>query len=607
LAGFSIIVLFLAIAVWGQAPAANPPQDPLMTLLLSQPKIEIGSAVTAIAWFDPPVVRPGQLSFYRVTFNALEESIEWPKEIAAAPKLELRPGARGQFFQPTGSGTEPRTTFSYRAKTFEPGETTIPAFTVQVYGKRISVPAARLQVDANVAQAPAQQLILDITNTNLFVGQPVSVRVLLPSAAPGLLQVFTQMQLVGQGFIMDQGAAHQKMESMMRDGSNITVFIHDTMLIPVVAGKVNVFAQAFTVGQRIPHPTLTNNPATLTPTMPQFVLIESESTELSVKPLPRDGELPGFTGAIGTFSIDQPKLATNSMRVGDPVKLSVTVHATGFSRLVPPPAPKSADWQVLAATPQGEPAQMLQTRGVATFDYTLIPMSEGTHATPLIPFCCFEPSRAAYTDLTIPSLPITVLPGRAPVDMAAMLQSETNSNEIEEELTLSGLANIPGRRAATLVPIQGQAWFPAMQIAPIAIFLGLLGWERRRRYLETHPQILVRRRARRALRRERRTLRRAAQGGNVSVFAASAVRALRIGSAPHFPAEPGALVAGDILQLFRVADDDSRQPDGTLAVVRRFFAITDASRFSLASANPAELLILQPEIERVLAQLEARL
>ena len=192
------------------------------------------------------------------------------------------------------------------------------------------------------------------------------------------------------------------------------------------------------------------------------------------------------------------------------------------------------------------------------------------------------------------------------MDMAAMLQSETNSNEIEEELTLSGLTSAPGRGAATLLPIQGRAWFPVVQIAPIALFLGLLGWDRRRRYLEANPQILVRRRARRALRRERRTLRRAAQGGEVSVFAASAVRALRIGSAPHFPAEPGALVGGDILELFRV-EDESRQTDGTLAVVRRFFAVTDASRFSLASANPAELLILQPEIERVLTQLEARL
>ena len=56
-----------------------------MSLMLSQPKIDVGAPVTAIAWFDPPVVGPGQLSFYRVTFNALEESIDWNPEIAAPP------------------------------------------------------------------------------------------------------------------------------------------------------------------------------------------------------------------------------------------------------------------------------------------------------------------------------------------------------------------------------------------------------------------------------------------------------------------------------------------------------------------------------------------
>src|SRR5262245_28702184 len=58
-------------------PGVPPVQDPLMTLMMSQPKIDLDGPVSATAAFDPPVVRPGQQTIYRVTFTGLEESIQW--------------------------------------------------------------------------------------------------------------------------------------------------------------------------------------------------------------------------------------------------------------------------------------------------------------------------------------------------------------------------------------------------------------------------------------------------------------------------------------------------------------------------------------------------
>ena len=42
-------------------------------------------------------------------------------------------------------------------------------------------------------------------------------------------------------------------------------------------------------------------------------------------------------------------------------------------------------------------------------------------------------------------------------------------------------------------------------------------------------------------------------------------------------------------------------------VVRQFFTVTDAARFATAGGDAAELLALEPELERVLQQLEERL
>jgi len=105
------------------------------------------------------------------------------------------------------------------------------------------------------------------------------------------------------------------------------------------------------------------------------------------------------------------------------------------------------------------------------------------------------------------------------------------------------------------------------------------------------------------LRRKRRAVRRAAQAKDASGFAAAAVSALRVACAPHYPAEPRALVGSDVLALVRETGGNGRAGD----VVRRFFAVTDASRFATAGGDAAELLALEPELERVLQQLEERL
>ncbi len=76
----SSLLLVTTAPVLAQRPFPSP-RDPLMSLMLSQPQIDIAAAPTATASFDPPVVRPGEKTFYRVVFNALEESIEWPGKI----------------------------------------------------------------------------------------------------------------------------------------------------------------------------------------------------------------------------------------------------------------------------------------------------------------------------------------------------------------------------------------------------------------------------------------------------------------------------------------------------------------------------------------------
>jgi hypothetical protein len=206
-------------------------------------------------------------------------------------------------------------------------------------------------------------------------------------------------------------------------------------------------------------------------------------------------------------------------------------------------------------------------------------------------------------DLTIPSVPITITPSTTSIDSQLLAEANAASAPDEKKLVLSSLAMTPGSAANSLVPLQQRAWFLLVQLLPVFGFGGLWAWDRRRRYLEQHPDIVLRRRARRALRRERRVLQKAVRAGDSLRYANVAVSAMRVACAPHYPAEPRALVCRDVLDLIGETERAGRVGE----VIRRFFAVADASLFSATATETNGLLSLQPELERVLEQLEARL
>jgi hypothetical protein len=153
------------------------------------------------------------------------------------------------------------------------------------------------------------------------------------------------------------------------------------------------------------------------------------------------------------------------------------------------------------------------------------------------------------------------------------------------------------------VPLQQRAGVGWLQLVPLVSFALLWQWERRRRFWEQHPELVRRIQARRALRRERKVLNAAARGNDETRFAESAVLALRVACAPHFPATPRALVGSDILEVF----DEPTRNGRTGEVIRQLFTRMDATQFSAAPPRAGELLALQPELDQLLDILEAKL
>ena len=605
--GIALLVVIPPPPVQAQSTAAPRTQDPLMQLMLSQPKIDMDSPVVPVASFDPPMAKPGEVSIYRVTLNALETAVEWPDKVLAPSALSCRPSAHGQVLSMAGPLLAPRTTFNYRVRCSETGQFTIPEFSVRVNGKSVAIPAARLEIAAIVPPdvPTAQQLLLDLPTNALFVGQTVSARVLLPGSPGGMVQSLGQVQINGNGFIVDQSSAHARIEALAL-GTNrrgLNTFVYELNLTPIATGKLSISAQGYAVGNRVIGNIIMPGVGAMG-AQPQFLLVDSDLVTLEVRPLPRASELPGFTGAVGNYSVDPPELATNILSVGEPVKLKVRVRGEGnLARLVPPPAPQVRDWQVFSSPSENTAPQILLAQGFVVFNYVLIPLTEKARTTPAFPFCAFNPDRGTYEDLTVPSLAVTVLPGTvSAADLQAVIQAEKTAGDSEKQPSLSALATSPGL-AGGLVPVQMRPWFPLIHLVPASALFGFWYWDRRRRFLEQHPDIVLRRRALRALRRERRTLSRAAQTRDATGFAAVAVKAMKIAVAPHFPAEPRALVGADVMTMLSADQRLGRSAQ----IVRHLFSRADASRFGAVPVDSGELLNLRPEIEAVLDQLEARL
>jgi hypothetical protein len=595
------------LAVFAVVPAPAQTPNQLIQLMMSQPKADISKPVTATASFDPPLVRPGEKSVYRVTFDAASDAtavvVPWPDPMPVKPALPLRLAASGNIMQQTGGGLQAFSIFNFETRPVEPGIFTVPEFTVEVYGKPVVIPSATLEVRNTVAEprALARELILEPAKTNVFVGENFNVRVLLPGGPDNRIETLSQVDLKGDGFFVQRNAIRQTIQMMEYNGRKSPTYIYETSVMPVSTGALKLGAQGFTSGLQFNGPVTITGQATIAGGAPRYVLLNAGPVTIHVRPLP-PGELPGFTGAVGSYSADLPALATNKINVGDAVALRIVIRGgQNPQRTLPPPAPHDPDWQIFPA--ERGPVVPGITGPGATFTYTLIPLTTNVLATPAIPFSSFDPDRGEYVDLTIPPVAVTVLGAGAAADADAALMIENNAGGPETKTGLSRLASSPGFTADSLVPLQMRVWFPLVQLLPVWGFCGLWAWDRRRRYLEQHPEIVRRQQARRALRRELRRLDRAVAAGDAAVFIRCGINALQIVSAPRYPAEPRALVCRDVLEIFSAAERAGKAGE----TVRRFFAAADAAAFADATGAGTGLLAEAFALKQILATLEARL
>lgn len=590
----------------GLAAQAQTNLDPLSTLMLQQPSIDVDTTVTAEAHFDPPTVPAGSFSTYRITLNAMNESVQLPTALPNPPGLELAAGGRGQLFLPNGNKLIPRTTINFRASSKSPGNYIMPSFSLTAYGKSIVIPLARLTVSpSNTVAAPASPTVrVELPTGNFYVGQAIPLKVQLIDTGNNSVQGMTQLQIQGDAFMMDPTSIRQRRDIATQNGRSYIAMVAEVLVTPIRHGTNQLLAQV----NAIINPALFGpnpNPALYMP------LLDSAPVTLDVLPLPKTGELPGFTGAIGHFQLEPPRISPFEVRAGDPVTLTVTVKGDGNISRFPLPRPISTSfWQVFSPTAEVQVPGPSAYSGMRSFSYTLIPLSDRLRATPAIPFAFFDPLQKSYVDITIPPVPLKVNPAPGGVQpqtlaLAPPLFDADNANSHDEARVpiMTGLSETPGWKAWSFAPLQQRPWFIALQILPASLLGGIWFWDRRRQYLALHPEVVRKHRAQREFKVQLRALRNAAARQDAPAFVAAAIAAMRAACAPESAANPNALVCEDVLNT--LSSEERSSAVGTL--IRNVFAAADDGRFAQQPTTVAATLSLWPAMEQTLSNLQRKL
>lgn len=295
--------------------------------------------------------------------------------------------------------------------------------------------------------------------------------------------------------------------------------------------------------------------------------LQSDSVSVVVLEPPVEGRPAGWDGAVGTISL-AARVDSSEARVGDAVRLTVSVAGEGNVKLFPRPR---LDLQDVAAVPAGERVTLssdsLHVSGVKEFDWILTPLREGRVVLPRLRYPYFDPRERSYAVAGAPAIALQIAPGSlAQADAGTKARSPW---PLRPEY----------RGAIPPAPYQRAGFWWLLVLSPIpAVAMAVLRRPRRRRTVARTPRRELNQLARSAS-TDARAVRRA--------FLASLSRRLRVSAGSL--AEPRGLA--------RHARRAGAAPD-TAARAAALLAELDSAAFSTTPAARSDLAARAEQLYR---------
>ena len=432
-----------------------------------------------------------------------------------------RTGQSRQIRMVNGSTTS-SLSLSYLIEAQRPGTFVIPAIEISIDGKKLSTEAIPLEVSpvASAPRSPEKDTIgggngqppgprLEITaKSRSYVGEriPVTIKAFFPKGQGATIN--TLPSVIGDGMVLEQLDSRPQQTTERLEGVEYSTLTWHSSLVGFKEGRYPLALQldaTLTIAERLRSlsPFGDHDPFS-DELLSQFfgnirkktIKVRSLPLEMEIVPLPAAGQPPGFTGAIGNFSL-QVAADPQTVDIGQPLTLTMTISGEGnFETVKAPSLPP--DRRLKSYTPSAKFSPKGNSfHGQKTFEQAAIIVDPTITEVPPLSFSYFDPDRRKYFTATSPPIPLTVRPSAADT-AGSRFPSEEEGAAVPKQnpavppesmkaaatdLDLAPQHQLTGPFSKSLAPLFTRTWFLAVASLCLvtAVLLLFLIYVRRRR------------------------------------------------------------------------------------------------------------------------------
>jgi hypothetical protein len=414
------------------------------------------------------------------------------------PGLRISNSGSGRSFQLGGGQQISTLTYNFLITANKTGTYTIPGVSIQSNSGLFKTQPLKLRVvkadsPDNKSQLSDYAFIRLIPSKDkAYVGEPIPIEIQL------FLQNgrFNMPELTAEGFNLTEYPEPQS--SRAQKGNAIyQVRTFQTVAIPVKAGNLKIGPVKMDVVLKIRQNQRRRSPfndpfeGLLTRYQDVPAKIEAKAQNITVRPLPTEGQPDNFNGAVGEFSM-LAKASALEVTVGDPVTINIELSGIGTIESLNFPKPEWPDFKSYEPTILSKKTDPLGLSGLKTFEQVIIPENETIKEIPNLKIPYFDPKSESYKVLSQGPFALKVNPSSKPDSIQNTSIAKTDSSDLENEKPQ--LADILWIKyeAGTLgnaTPFVLRPAFWLLQSIPLLFLIGTLILRHKRNLFANNPKL----------------------------------------------------------------------------------------------------------------------
>jgi hypothetical protein len=476
-----LIAALAAACVWLASPAAR--------------------AATFAASLDRDTVTLGESVTLSLAFTGTSSQSE--PALPAIPNLQIEyVGPSSQFSMVNGQVTS-SVTHNYSVTPRQAGDFTIPGFTINLGGEKLTSQPLSLKVlkpgapssDAINSGSQLAFLKLLLPKKEVYVGETATAE--LDLYLNSKVRNVGQFQLTAfpsDGFNVGKMVEGQRRQTQVGN----TVYTVIPLLFPfhaIKAGSFTVGPVTASVVVAVPSGNRRRDPF-----YDPFEMLgggnEQKQLTLATDPenlqsllLPRENVPADFNGAVGSYAMTL-NAGPTTLTVGDPITVKIQISGHGaLDSLTLPDQPGWRDFKTYPPTTKVDTTDALGLQGTKTFEQIIVPQNADIKQLPPVSFSYFNPDQKSYRTLTQPAVPLVVRPANAAALPTVLGQARATQDSPPPTQDIIPNKQHLGTVARMGPPLAQQPWFLALQGLPILAFVSALTWRKRAEMLANNPRL----------------------------------------------------------------------------------------------------------------------